>query len=119
MLDERALDRVQLAVAREPLDRRDLAALGLLREHRAALHRASVEEHGARAALARVAADVRPGEPEPVAERVDEERPRLDLERARLAVDDDETVSDTGGQRGELLAQVREVRLRVDRRRAR
>src|SRR4026207_2125546 len=60
-----------------------------MREHRAALHGASVEEHGAGAALARVAADVRSGEAEPVAKRVDEERPTLDLQRARLAVHDD------------------------------
>ena len=89
VLDERALERVELAVLREPLDRRDLAALGLEREHGAALHGASVEEHGARAALARVAPDVRSGETEPVAQRVDEERPAFDLERALLAVDDE------------------------------
>ena len=89
VLDERLLDRVQPVAAREPLDRRHLGALGLEREHRAALHRAPVDEHGAGAALARVAADVRAGQPEPVAERVDEQRPPLDLERPRLAVDDE------------------------------
>ena len=41
--------------------------VGLLGEHGAALHGATVEEHGARAALARVAADVCAGQPEPVA----------------------------------------------------
>ena len=87
LLDERPLDRMELAVGREPLDRRHLGARGLEREHRAALHRPPVEEHRARAALARVAADVRAGQPEAVTERVDEERPRLDVERARLAVD--------------------------------
>ena len=87
MLDERLLDGMELAVLRQPLDRRHLRACGLEREHRAALHGAAVDEHRARAALARVAADVRARQPEPVAERVDEQRAPVDVERARLAVD--------------------------------
>ena len=89
MLDERALERVHLAVACKPFDRGDLAAVGLMGEDRAALHSAPVEEDGARAALARVAADVRSRQPEAVAQRVDEKRAALDLERALLAVDDE------------------------------
>ena len=87
MLDERRLHGVELAVGREPLDRRHLAAGGLQREHRAALHGAAVDEHRAGAALARVAADVRPRQAEPVAQGVDEQRAPFDLEGARLPVD--------------------------------
>ena len=87
MLDERALERVHLAVACKPFDRGDLSAVGLLGEDGAALHSAPFEKDGARAALARVAADVRSRQPEAIAQRVDEQRAALDLERASLAVD--------------------------------
>ncbi len=87
VLDERALDRVQPAVGRESLDRGDRGAGRLQREHRAALHGAAVEENRARSALARVAADVCARQPEPVSQRMDEQRPALHLERASLAVD--------------------------------
>src|ERR671925_84850 len=42
-LPERLLQRMQLSVAREPFDRRDLAAVGLDGEHGARLHRKAVE----------------------------------------------------------------------------
>ena len=87
MLDERPLHGMQLSVGREPLDRRHLTALRLQREQRAALDRAAVDENGAGAALARVAADVRARQPQAVAQRVDEQRAPLDLERTLLAVD--------------------------------
>ena len=54
---------------------------------RAGLHRHAVEEHGAGAAARRVAADVRPGQAERLAQEVDEEEPGLDVGRALLAVD--------------------------------
>ena len=72
---------MQAAALREALDRRHLGAGGLEREYGAALHRAAVDEHRAGAALARVAADVSAGQPQPVAQRMDEQRPPLDLER--------------------------------------
>src|ERR671934_273475 len=86
-LPERLLQRMQLAVARETLDRRDLAAVGQNRERGARLHREPVEVDRAGAANRRVAADLRPGEPEVVAEEVDEQRPRLDLRLVPDAVD--------------------------------
>src|SRR4051812_17065493 len=64
VLLERGLHRVQLAAGGEPLDRGDLGALGLDREHGARLDGLAVNVDGARAALAGVAADVRAGEPE-------------------------------------------------------
>src|ERR671936_740406 len=52
-LPERLLQRMQLAAPREALDRRDLAAVGLDREHGARLHRAPVEVDRAGAAVRR------------------------------------------------------------------
>src|SRR5206468_6136164 len=84
---ERLLQRVQLAVARQAFDRRQLAAVGLDRQDGAGLHRAAVEVDRARPADGCVAADLRPGEPEVVAEVVDEQRPGLDLRLVPDAVD--------------------------------
>src|SRR5919197_2057209 len=78
-LPEGLLERMELAALRETLDRRDLAAVSLDREHGARLHRAPVEVDRAGAAERRVAADLRPGQPEVVAEEVDEHSPGLDL----------------------------------------
>ena len=89
LLPERVLQRMELAVLREALDRRDLRAVGLDREDRAGLHGLAVEEHRARAALAGVAADVGAGQAEGFAEVVDEEEPRLDRMLSLDAVDGD------------------------------
>src|SRR3954471_9338829 len=93
VLLERALHRVQLAVRRETLDRRDLVAVRLDGEQRARLHRLAVEMDGASTAGRRVAADVRAGEVQLLAQRVDEELPGLDLELSANAVDGDRDVS--------------------------
>src|SRR5581483_7093055 len=74
VLDERLLQRMQLSVPREPLDRRDLGVLAGDRENEAAVHPATVEQHGARAALAVIAALLRPREAEVLAQRVEERR---------------------------------------------
>ena len=49
------------------------------------------EVHGAGAAVGRVATDVGAGQPEHVAQVVDEQEPRLDLGLVRLTVDGDLT----------------------------
>ncbi len=67
LVPEGLLDRVQLAVFGHALDRLQVLALGLDGEHRAALHRLAVDQDRAGAALARVAADVRAGQPQVVA----------------------------------------------------
>jgi hypothetical protein len=87
VLHERLLHWVQLAFRGQPLDRRHLGAFRLEREQRAALHGPAVDEDGAGAALARVAADVRASQPQTVAQGVNEERASLDVQRALLAVD--------------------------------
>jgi hypothetical protein len=87
MLVERLLQRRQLAVRGETLDRRDPGAVRLHRQKHAALHGLAVEVHRARPAVTRVAADVRAGEPEIVPDEVHEEATRLDLHLDLLAVD--------------------------------
>ena len=87
MVAERLLQRRQLAVAREPLDRLDRRAVGLDGEQHAALHRQPSTMDRAGAAVAGVAADVRPGQVEVVADEVDEQAARLDLALVALAVD--------------------------------
>src|ERR1041384_6097841 len=62
VLDERGLHRMQLVAAREPLDRRDLRALGGDRQRQAGIDRLAVAQHGARTALAMIAALAGPGE---------------------------------------------------------
>src|SRR5688572_28334941 len=86
---ERALHGMQLAILGETLDRHDVGAVRLHREHRARLHRAAVQMHRAAAALARVAADVRAREPESVADEVNQQRALFDFARLLPAVYDD------------------------------
>ena len=89
LFPEGVLDRVKLAVRGEALDRVTLRAVGLHGEDGARLHRRAVQEDGAGAALARVAADVRAGETERVAQEMDEQQAGLDLALVNGAVDGD------------------------------
>src|SRR5262249_32961115 len=77
---ERLLHGMQRAVRREPFDRRDLLAVSLDAQDGARLHRLAVDEHRARAARRRVAADVRSRQPESFAQDVHEELTRLEVE---------------------------------------
>src|SRR5262245_11060429 len=77
---------MQLAVAREALDRRHLQPVRLYPEDGAGLDRLAVDQHGAGAAGRGVAADVGAGEAEPLAQDRDEQLARLELEIVRLAV---------------------------------
>ena len=86
LLPEAVLQRMQLAVLGEPLDRGDLRAVGLHREDRARFGAAAVDEDRARTALAGIAADVRAGEIQLLAEEVHEKCSRLDVRFAHLAV---------------------------------
>src|SRR5262249_31298788 len=79
LLVKRLLHGMEVTVPVEALDRCDLSAVGLDCKDGARLHGASVEMDGAGAANGRVAADLRAGEIEVVAEKVDEQRARLDL----------------------------------------
>src|SRR5712691_2740028 len=86
---EAFLERVEPAVLLEAFHRHDLFAPGLDREHRARLHGSAIEDDGAGSAVRRVAADVSAGEPEDVADQVDEQEARLDVGLVLLAVDGD------------------------------
>src|SRR5436190_18150899 len=91
-LPERFLDGMQLAVGREPLDRRHIGAVGLDRQYRARLHGLAVDQHRAGAADARLAADMRPGQAAHVAQEVDEESAWLDIVPPSHAVHRDRDV---------------------------
>ena len=69
-----------------------LGAVGLDGEHRARLDGRAVDVDGARAALARVAADVGAGQVEVLAEGLDEQPSRLDVALPRLSIDDERDV---------------------------
>ena len=71
-------------------------AVGLRGEHRARLHRLAVDEHRARAARRRVAADLGAGEPARLPQEVHEQGAVLDFVRLRGAVDGDRRPSWSG-----------------------
>ena len=64
---------------RDALDGEQLVAVGLHREHQAGARRAAVEQDGAGAADAVLAAEMRAGEPELVAHEIGERHAHLDL----------------------------------------
>ena len=82
-LDERLLHRCSSLAVGEPLDRDDLVAVGLRREHEARADERPVEQHRARAALALLARVLRARQPEPLAQR---EEQRLALPDVGLAL---------------------------------
>ena len=83
---ESFLHRMQLSVLCEAFDRRHLRAFGLDREHAAGLHGAAVHMNDAGAALARVAADMRAGQPQLLAQEIDEQGAVFDFGGNALAV---------------------------------
>jgi len=83
------LHRMQLAVARKAFDRRHLMAVGAKGRDKAAMHRRAIEPHGARAAVAGVAAFLDP-EPSQVAKKGAQALAGPRLLRKRFAVDIDE-----------------------------
>src|SRR5512143_2670910 len=79
LLEEPVLDRMELAVLLEALDRHDLPAVGLDGEDRARLHRDAVEQDRARPAVRRVAADVRARQAEHVPQEMDQQEAGIHL----------------------------------------
>ena len=86
MLLERGLHRVQRAVLGEAFDRGHIGAVRRQREHRAGLHALAVHMDRARAALAGVAANMGAGEPQIVADEIDQQRAAFDLAGHGFAV---------------------------------
>ena len=78
LLVERLLQRVQHAALLEAFDGEHLGAVALHRQHRAGLDRHAVDVDRAGAAVRGLAADVRAGVREPLAQRVDQQFARLD-----------------------------------------
>ncbi len=70
--EERLLERRQACVRRQAFDRVDPPSLDLAGGHQARAHLLAVQPDGARSAVARVAADLRAGQAEVLAEHVDE-----------------------------------------------
>src|SRR5438105_1209385 len=86
MVPERLLQRVQLVASGEPLDSAHAGTLGLHCKHQAGAHRLVVDQHGAGAADAVLAAEMRAGEAAILAQRIGQAAPRLDADRALIAV---------------------------------
>src|SRR5256712_11407855 len=86
---ERFLNRMEPTVLGEALDRRDLPAVGLDREHRARFDGMAVQEDGARAAMARITANVGSREPELVPNEIHEQYARLHRTAGRPGVHSD------------------------------
>src|SRR6266511_609422 len=87
------LHRMERAVRRQALDRRDLVPIRLNAQQRARLDRLPIQQNGARATRGRVAADVRTGQSEPLAQHIDEQLARVELERVLRPVDRDRDAS--------------------------
>src|SRR5215831_5523327 len=81
------LHRVELVAIGEALNRPQLRAIGLHREHQARPHRLAVEKDRAGAADPVLAADMRAGQPQFLANEIDEQLARLAPPLAHLAVD--------------------------------
>ena len=82
-----ALQRMQFAALRDAFDGGDAAALGLDAQHQARGHDAAVQDDGAGAAIAVVAALLGAGQAENVAQALEQALPRLAQKFLRLAVD--------------------------------
>lgn len=88
MLAERGLQRMLgITWLAQAFDRVDRCSVCLNGQDRARLHGAAVEVHSARAALGRVATDMRTSDAEVVTQEVHKQLPRLNLSLPPLAVD--------------------------------
>src|SRR5438874_956142 len=83
---ERDLKRVQRLACREPLDRRHVAVADECREGETREHRKAVDEDGARAAFAELAAVLRAGEPKLLAKHLEQGVMRIRCDGVRLAL---------------------------------
>jgi hypothetical protein len=78
-LPKSLLKRMQIFSLRQPFDRRNISAVGLHRKHRAGLHRGIIQHHRARSANTGLAADVRAGQSEDFAKKMNQEQSRFHL----------------------------------------
>ena len=87
MLNKRRLHRMQFITARESFDRNDLIAFVHQRESETGVDSPAVDQHGARAALAMIAAFFRTGQLQSFPQCVEQRHPRIDIELVAFAVD--------------------------------
>src|SRR5688572_12006479 len=87
LLPETLLQGMQPSFGRQSLDCRNRGPIGLDCEDRARLDAPAIDQHGAGAALTRVAADMGASEPQVLAQEVNEKYARFDGAFANLAVD--------------------------------
>jgi len=86
MFDKRSLQRVQVLITGESLDRDDLGTLMRDGESEATVHSPAIKQNGTGAALPVVTALLRTGESETLAQRVQERRPGIDEKLVRCPV---------------------------------
>ena len=80
LIDERLLDRVKALWSRQTFDGLDRPALGLVGQGAAGTDGRAIEEHRAGAADLGIARALGAGQPQSVAQKIEQNRPRLDLE---------------------------------------
>jgi len=86
-VNECLLNGVQLTIALKPLDGGNFPAIGLNGKHRARFHGITVQEHRARTAIRRIAANVRAGEFQVFAQEFNEQFARYNFTRDPVAID--------------------------------
>jgi hypothetical protein len=96
MLDEGGLHRVQRAIAGEAFDGRDLLALLHDRERQAGVDPAAIGQDGAGAALPEITPLLGAGQPEMLAQRVEQSRARIQFQAVLGAVDPERDVERLG-----------------------
>src|SRR5262249_5685653 len=84
--DEGLFERSELRAVGQSLHRKHVSAVGLVGQRAAGADRIAVEKHGAGAAHLHVARALGAGQPESVAQHVEEEVLRVDAQAHRLAV---------------------------------
>jgi len=115
VIDEGLLHGMERAVGGKPLDRGDLGTVLHDDERQARYDTASVDEHRAGAALAVIAALLGAGQIEAVPQRIEQGRPRRDLEQPFDAVDDEPYRNFVGHRHGFIDWLRRHLFLRMER----
>ena len=88
-ISERFLQRVQAAVAGKAFDRRDRTAVAVDAEHEAREHRLAVEQHGAGAAFAQLAAVLGAAQVQVFTQNLEQRLVRRERDLGRFAVQRD------------------------------
>jgi hypothetical protein len=91
---------MKLSLLLQALDGSNLAAVGLNGEESAGLDRSVVEQHDAGAAARRVAANVGAGQPDNLADEVNQQQPGFDLGAVLGPIDGDSNADPLGAGAG-------------------